>query len=375
MVPMTAARHSSPISHSKPWITAEDRTAVADALASGMVAAGEEERAFERELAALTGHRAGVAASTGAAALHLILRALGVGPGDEVILPTYVCRAVWDAVAATGARGLLCDSGEDWCLSPASAAARASARTRAVVPVHVFGIAAGLTQLAPLGVPLVEDCCQAFGPCGDLRAVIRAPEPAAMVATGAPALGHTGVAAFVSFHATKLLCTGEGGMALTSDENLATRLRALKEGEPAGIAPRWRLPLSDLQAALGLSQLRRLGAMLARRGEIAARYFGALAGLPVRLPDEIRERSLFFRFPLRVQGDFDRLRRAFLEHGVHVRRGVDALLHRELGLSDGDYPIACRLFAETLSLPLYPALTDEEVERVIAACRAVFTRG
>jgi perosamine synthetase len=349
MMPMTPSQHTSPISHSKPWITDEDRAAVADALASGMVAAGEGERAFERELAALTGHREGVATSTGAAALHFIMRALAIGPGDEVILPTYVCRAVWDAVTATGARGVLCDSGEDWCLSPASVAARASARTRAIVPVHTFGITADLAPLARLGIPLIEDCCQAFAPRASLT------------------LGHTGVAAFVSFHATKLFCTGEGGMALTSDGNLATSLRTL--------APRWRLPLSDLQAALGRSQLRRYGAMLARRREIAARYFDGLADLPVRLPIEVRERSVFFRFPLRVRGDFAGLQRAFLEHGVHVRRGVDALLHRELSLSDGEYPTACRLFEETLSLPIYPALQDDEVERVIAACRAVFARG
>jgi UDP-4-amino-4-deoxy-L-arabinose-oxoglutarate aminotransferase len=191
-----------------------------------------------------------------------------------------------------------------------------------------------------IDVPVIDDCCQAIG---------------------VPRVG--GAVSVVSFHATKMLTTGEGGMALTADRVLAERMRADAFDR--------RDQLSDLQAALGRSQLRRYPAFLSRRRALAERYVRALASLPVVVPSSIAGRSLFFRFPLRTNGDFDQIRAEFAVHGVHVRRGVDTLLHRTAGIDAGRFPNAERLFRETLSIPLYPALSDDEANRVIAAAEKV----
>jgi perosamine synthetase len=127
-----------------------------------------------------------------------------------------------------------------------------------------------------------------------------------------------------------------------------------------------------VQAALGRSQLRRYRGFLDRRRAIANRYFTGLAGLDVRLPLSVRDRTIFFRFPLRTPRDFDEIRSRFARAGVHVRRGVDALLHRTFGPSPADFEGAERCFAETVSLPLYPALTDADCSRVIEASQQVF---
>ena len=129
--------------------------------------------------------------------------------------------------------------------------------------------------------------------------------------------------------------------------------------------------MTDLQAALGFSQLSRYPIFLRRRRFIAERYFDVLSDCPVVLPDRMRHKSIFFRFPIRVSGNFERIRKRFAEEGIHVRQGVDAMLHRSMSQSQKKFPNAERLFAETVSLPIYPALTEREQRRVISACRKV----
>lgn len=320
-----------------------------------MLAAGPLVKKFEEEMSRYLGAAGGVATSSGTDALFLALKALGVGRGDEVILPTYVCRSVWDAVAMVGATPVLCDISDAWCMSAETVERCLSARSKAVIVVHTFGVVAEATAIRRCGLPLIEDCCQALGARGN----------------GAAA-GAVGDCCVLSFHATKLLTTGEGGMLLARDPRLLERARALKGGG-GSLAVRYRQPMSDLAAALGLSQLGAYEASLRRRREIADFYFRKLEGLPVSLPAAVRPRSIFFRFPLRVRGgDFEEIRRAFEREGVHVRRGVDALLHRECGLRAEDFPVAEQTFAETVSIPLYPSLTDEDCARVVAACCKIF---
>jgi UDP-4-amino-4-deoxy-L-arabinose-oxoglutarate aminotransferase len=338
------------IPHSKPWLSEEDSRAVQGVLSSSMLAEGEKVHEFEAAVSERIGAAGGVATSSGTAALALALKTLNIGPKDEVVIPTYVCRAVYNAVKWTGASPVLCDVTEEWCMTPEIVTPRLSARTKAVVVVHAFGIASPVDGIAALGVPVVEDLAQAFG--GSWK--------------GAP-LGSLGVMSVCSFHATKTLCTGEGGMVLAREEKFLGRLRDLaREGV--------RFPFSNLQAALGLSQLSRYDRFLARRRDIAQKYFTSLNNLSLRLPEGVKDKSMFFRFPLRMAGgkNFDTVRATFEQHRVHVRRGVDALLHPWIGLDPRDYPGAERCFAETLSIPLYPAMSDEEVEAVVAACRRVF---
>lgn len=330
------------IPHSRPTLGEEDLRALSAVLSDGMLASGGRARRLEDQLAARLGLAGARATSSGSAALLLALAALEVGPGDEVVLPTYVCRSVWRAVRARGAAPVLCDvEDEDWCASPATVELALTPRTKAVIVVHPFGIAADASGIRDLGVPVIEDACQALG---------------------APGVGQAGELCVLSFEATKLLAAGEGGAVSSRRPEL---LRC------ADAADQIRHPLSDLQAALALSQLARFDAFLARRRALAERYLSALPGVAARLPSELRGRSVFFRFPLRVEGDrFEALRAAFAARGVHVRRGVDALLHREFAVA-GSFPGAEACFRETLSLPLYPSLSDSEQGEVIAACRAL----
>lgn len=341
---MRTAGNQSVVPHSRPWITEADRDAVRAALDSMMIAEGDLTRDLEARCAAFLGVAGGVAAPDGTTALYLALRALDVGPSDEVVIPTYVCDAVEHAVRRTGATPVLCDIGEDWCVNAGTVEPALTARTKAVVVVHTFGIVAATKPIVQLGVPVIEDLAQAFG-----------------------ATSHEGVAgtfgelAITSFHATKCLTTGEGGIALARDEALLARLHRLKSTE-------LRSPLSNLQAALGLCQLGRYKDFLSRRREIAESYAAAL-------PDEVlpsqsvRNRTMHFRFPVRT-ADVGRMMALFAERGVLARRGVDALLH-----TDGSrFPGAESAFSQTLSLPIHPSMSAGEVERARDVARELLAR-
>jgi perosamine synthetase len=342
------------IPHSKPCITESDVKCVQAVLASGIVADCDKTREFESAVAQYLGLAGGVATSSGATALFLALKALEIGPGDEVILPTYVCGSVLDVIGWTGAVPVLCDVSDDWCMNQETVQSRVSGQTKAIIVVHMFGIAVDIKPILSLGIPVIEDCAQAFG--GELRS---------------QKLGGLGDFCMCSFHATKLLCTGEGGMVLAKDSLGLERLRSFNSDENTKYQNRYHFPMTNIQAALGLSQLGNYEASLRRRRQLADGFFAHLKDLPVRLPESVRNRSIFFRFPIRTNLEFDRIRIAFNAYGVQVRRGVDALLHRQLLLNPSHFPGAERCYAETLSIPLYPALTDAEAKYSVDVCKRI----
>jgi UDP-4-amino-4-deoxy-L-arabinose-oxoglutarate aminotransferase len=341
------------IPHSRPWIDESDLRAVRDILLGEMIAQGAEVRSFENTFAEYVGCSRGVATGSGTAALVLALRALRVSAGNEVILPTYTCRNVLDAVRAVGASPVLCDVGADWNMTAETVARHVTPRTSAMIVVSTFGIANPLDSFRELNIPIVEDSCQRLVPATPSR--------------GKPSGSEIRV---FSFHATKCLATGEGGMATSPDEDLVDAMRRLRDGDDSARPDERRVasPMTDLQAALGRSQLARYGEFLARRQRIAERYFRELATDLFERPNRIQARSMFFRYPLRWRGEFLTIQRGFADRGIHVRKGVDQLLHRILKLDDRLFPVAERLFAETVSLPIYPALSEKEQDRVIAAC-------
>jgi perosamine synthetase len=326
------------IPHSKPWITEADQRAVDETLASVQIAAGKRVRDFEEQIANYVGASGGVALGSGTAAIVLALRALDIGVGDEVILPTYVCHQVADAVRETGAIPVFCDVGAAWNMTAETIQPHVSPRTRAIIAVHIFGIAADIDSILRIGLPVIEDCCQALG---------------------APGIGR-GTLAVHSFHATKCLTTGSGGMVTTSDATLLARLRELQPHHAI------LSPMTDIQAALGLSQLMRYEMMLERRRAIAEQYFAAFPPAWTAQLAGVRDRTMLYRFPL-TAGITAAKMDSFAQQGVTVRRGVDDLLHRRAGLPDSDFPNAVAHFEATLSVPIYPALTDAEVQTVIHA--------
>ncbi len=338
------------IAHARPTLNEEDAERVARVVRSGRLAQGEEVAGFEGELARRLGVPAAAAVSSGSAALELALRAVGVGPGAEVVVPTYACDALHHAVTRCGATPVLADADpETLGVSAADAARRRSARTRAVVVVHPFGLAVGLDEFLALGVPVVEDCAQAIG----------------AVVDGRPA-GSRGALAVCSFYATKLLTTGEGGAVAGPAAAVARARDARDYDERQDLAPRFNYKLTDMQAALGRSQLGRLDAFVARRRAVAARYRGLLAGVAgCRVPAEAGARHVYHRFVVRVAAPLERVIERLARGGVTARRPVFRPIHRALGLAG--YPEAERLWQTCLSLPCYPLLSDAEVDAVAAA--------
>lgn len=340
------------IPHSRPLLSDDDAEAVARVIRGGQLAQGPEVEAFERELAGRVGAPAAAAVSSGTAALELALRALDVGPGAEVIVPTYACDALHHAVTRCGARPVLADADPVTAtLSVADARRRLGPRTRALVVPHAFGLAVDLAPFEALGVPVVEDCAQALG-----------------ARVGGCGAGGQGRLSVCSFYATKLLTTGEGGMVL-GPPDLVARVRDQRDyDERDDLRPRANAKLTDMQAALGRSQLRRLDAFVARRRAIAAEYRRRLAGVACRLPADAGAAHVYHRFVVEVEVPVPAVLDAMGARGVTARRPVFRPLHRALGL-DG-FPEAERLWTRGVSLPCYPALTDDDVAVVARALAA-----
>jgi len=348
------------IPHSRPTFLPEEVEAAAEVLRSGHPAGGPVAARFGAEAAAAVGVGHAVPTSSGTAALHLILAGMGVGPGDEVIIPSYVCTSLVNCCRYVGARPVLVDCrSSDFNMDQAAARAAVSGHTKAIVLPHMFGAPADVDAVAALGVPVIEDCAMAFGASRSGRPV-----------------GSMGYACVVSTHATKVLSTGEGGLALTSDDALAERIRDLASyDQRCHYRVRYNYVMSDLQAAVGLCQLRGLPGFIERRREIAARYTRELADLDTDLPQsENKGEHIYYRYVVRVGALGDAIER-MAELGVGCKRPVHKPIHRYLGLPDADFPVSSLAADTNLSLPIYPSLSEDDTGRVLAAARSVISNG
>lgn len=347
--------------------------AVARVLASGRYLLGPETEAFEAEFAAWAGARECVSAASGTEALHLALRACGVGPGDEVITVSHTAVATVSAVDLCGARPVLVDiEPAGFNLDPAKLGSARTGRTRAVVPVHLYGHPADLAPIRDFcrrhGLRLVEDCSQAHGAEYHGKKV-----------------GTFGDAAVFSFYPTKNLgALGDGGAVTTNDPTLGDTARALRQygwrgrryvSEDAG----WNGRLDELQAAVLRVKLRALDADNDRRRALAARYAEILAEIPsLALPTEPPGcRSAWHQYVVRcVAVNRDAVVAGLLERGVQTLVHYPVPIHRQpayaaRGLAAGALPEAERAAREVLSLPMFPQLALETLSRVRNALAAV----
>jgi perosamine synthetase len=362
----------------RPWLGEEEAAAAAEAISSGWVAQGPRVAAFEAAFAERVGAAHGVALSSCTTALHLSLHLVGVGPGDEVVVPSLSFIATANAVRHTGAEPVFADvdvaTGN---VTAATVEAVLGPRTRAVVLVHQGGVPAEVDELRRLcaerGVELVEDAaCAAGSTYRD-----------APVGTGAR------LAAW-SFHPRKLLTTGEGGMLTTDDAELAARARRLREhGMSVSAAERhasarpvleqylevgFNYRMTDIQAAVGLVQLRKLDLMISRRRKLAARYqriLGAVDGVRT-VRDPAYGTSNFQSFWVELTPAFplhrDVLLARLAEHGVSARAGIMAahLQPAYAGHPHVPLPVTERLTSRTLILPLFHAMTEDDQDPVVA---------
>jgi dTDP-4-amino-4,6-dideoxygalactose transaminase len=344
--------------------------AVARVLDSGWFVLGPEVEAFERELAAALGAREAVGVGNGTDALCLALRALGVGPGDEVVTSAISAAFTALAVVQAGARPVFVDvDPRTLNLDPERAARALTPRTRAIVPVHLYGHPADMGPLLALarekGLAVLEDACQAHGALYEGR-------PVGTLA------GERGLGA-LSFYPTKNLGgLGDGGAILVNDPAFAARLRQLRNGgqsdryrhETAGVNSR----LDEMQAALLRVGLRHLAAGNERRRALAALYERELAGSGVEpLREQPYARAVFHLFVVRHPRR-DALAEALRERGIGTLIHYPIPLHLQpafasLGGRPGDLPAAEKAAGEILSLPLYPELGDEQVKEVAEAVR------
>jgi dTDP-3-amino-3,4,6-trideoxy-alpha-D-glucose transaminase len=349
----------------KPGVDATDvRTAIDRVVERGWFVLGPELEAFEREFAAACQAPHAVGVGTGTDALALALRVLDIGPGDEVI--TSPLSAAYSALAImmAGARPVFADIDPDrLTLDPRAAEAAITARTKAIMPVHLYGQPADMPALADVAarhrLQLVEDCCQAhLATCG-----------------GRP-VGSFGAAAAYSFYPTKNLgALGDGGAITIADAAMAARLRRLRNGGQTdryhhgefGVNSR----LDEIQAAILRARLAWLPRWTAERRTLAAIYRRQLAGAPVTVPAEHDAGHVYHLFPI-LSGD-----RASLQARLKAR-GVETLVHYPVPISRqpvmaSEHPAVCpvadRVCAEVLSLPLHPGMTPRDAEEVAAAVR------
>jgi len=363
---------SEQIPLAKPEIGAREEELALEVLRSGRLSLGPMGERFERAFAAWLGVEDAVAVSSGTTALHLGVRALGWGPGDEVLTSPFSFVASANCLLYEGAKPVFCDvDPETLNLDPEAAAAALGGRTAGILPVHIFGFPAALPALEALaterGLGILEDACEALG----------------AVDSEGRAVGARGNLATFAFYANKQLTTGEGGMIVPRGPADAARLRSERnQGRAAdmgwldhgGLGFNYRL--SDLAAALGVAQLEKLDAMLAERSRVVSLYEQGLAALDgVAAPIAARgaERRSWFVYPVRFASEIDRdaTIERLAERGVASKAYLPCI-HlfphlRELGYREGQFPVAEAASARSLALPFFPAMSESQVGRVCEA--------
>jgi dTDP-4-amino-4,6-dideoxygalactose transaminase len=325
----------------------EEIKAVSKVIASGHIAEGAVVKEFEQKFADYLNVKHAVATNSGTSALHLALLALEVGPGDEVIIPSYVCCALLNAVNYAGATAVLADiCPNTYNLDAADVKKRLSSHTKAIIVPHLFGMAADLDPLLALNVPIIEDCAQAVGAVYNQRPV-----------------GTFGVAAVYSFYATKVITTGEGGMVVCNVKDIAERIRDLKTyDQKDDYKIRFNYKMTDIQAALGIVQLERLDSILWRRKAIAEQYTRDFKVLDLNLPPDDTG-HIFFRYVIGLKSDSKSGIEALSRKGIGCARPIYLPLHRKMQRKG--CPVSEKAWENSLSIPIYPSLTDEAVTRVI----------
>jgi perosamine synthetase len=365
---------------SEPLLGEAEARLVMECLRTGHISgSGEFLDRFENDWADYCGRTHGVAASNGTVALQLALSALDLGPGDEVILPSFTIISCALAVLRTGATPVLVDVDPGtWCMDVDAVAGRITSRTRAVMPVHIYGHPVDMRALLDLadshGIAVIEDSAEAHGAeceTGD----------------GWRRCGSFGTASVFSFYANKPITTGEGGMVLTDDSALAERLRTLRN---LAFGPKrfiheelgFNFRLTNLQAAIGVAQIARLDDVLRRKRRNAATYRELLGDAPgIRFQEECSwARPVHWMVGVELDAglplDAAELGRRLGEHGIETRPFFTGMheqpAFRRLGLFTGErYPVTERIARRGLYLPSGPGLHQQDVERVAAAVRGV----
>jgi len=349
----------------RPDLSGNERRYVLECLDSSWISSlGEFIQRFEAAIAAETGAKHAIAVSNGTVALHVALHCLGVGPGDEVIVPTFTYISSVNTIAQTGAKPVFAESRRsDWDVDADDIARRITPRTKAIMAVHLYGAACDMQAIKELadakGVRIVEDCAEALGTRINGRHV-----------------GTFGDVGTFSFFGNKTVTTGEGGMVITSDDRLAASLRMVK-GQGQSLTRRYwhevlgfNYRMTNIAAAIGLAQMERLPAILTRKHAIAQQYRELLATSPVtfqRLAPGVESSDWLVSLLLPEGSDRDAVMAAMSESGVETRPVFYCAHHMPMHKTYETFPVAENIASRGISLPSYPTLSEADVRRVADA--------
>ncbi len=346
------------IPHSRPTFDDGDVISVSEVIRSGQIVQGEVVEKFEEKVAKLIGVDGAVATNTGTSALHLSLLAIGIKKGDYVAIPSFVCTALLNAVKYVGAHPILVDIyPETYNIDIRDLKRKIKKSTKAIILPHLFGLPADIDEVLSLGIPVIEDCAQSIG----------------AVYKGKKA-GSFGRLSCFSFYATKVLSTGEGGMVVSDSKSLLKKIRDFRDYDnKKNYTVRYNYKMTDIQAAMGIAQLKKLNSFLLKRVNIAKRYSSELqefCNVPsIRYNDR---KHIFFRFPIKIRGSIPKALSFLSERGVTCARPVFKPIHKYLHINR--FPNTDAVWNNTISIPIYPSLTDKELCKVLDTLKQYLKR-
>lgn len=352
----------SKIPHSKPTISNEDLKAVSVQVASKMHATSSKTKEFEEKLSSFIDVKFAKATNSGTNSLYLSLLALGIKKGDEVIIPSYVCQSLLNAVNYTGAKPVLADIQKNFMEKGCNISAKTikpliTKKTKAIIVPHMFGIPAKIDEIVKFGIPVIEDCAQSLG-----------------AEFNGKKLGSLGKIGIFSFYATKIISTGQGGMILTNSEEIKNKVNDLTtydQREKYDVA--YNFGLTDIQSSLGIVQISHLNDFIKIRKQIAEKYNDAFKNLPLDLI-KYPKGSIPFRYVIKLKNKIQREKlQEFLKNkNIIAEQPVFKPLHEYLNLNKSKFKNTMEAHETILSLPIYPSLKQEESERIILSTKKFF---
>jgi dTDP-4-amino-4,6-dideoxygalactose transaminase len=349
----------------------EFESAFKDITRTGQFILGPYVEAFERQFAEYCNTSECIAVNSGTSALHLALLATGVGPGDEVITTPSTFVATVAAITYTGAKPVLVDiDPQNFCINPAKISSVITANTKAIIPVHLYGLISDMTAINSIadehGLAVIEDAAQAHGATQD----------------GKRAGNHGDLAAFSFYPGKNLGAFGEGGAITTSNVEMAELIRSLRDWGQSGkgnhIHNAYNYRMDAIQGAVLNIKLMNLEDWTNQRQVIAQRYHGAFSGTPLKLQSVSQlDRPAWHVYSI-CHAERDNLRQHLLDNGIHTGIHYPQAVHQSpayhsLGYGEGSFPVAEKLAAEELSLPIFPGMTDAQIDRVIVMVTDFFS--
>ncbi len=340
------------IPHSKPTISKDDINAVVEVIKSGHLVQGIYVKRFEEAMVHLIGLPEGAAVSSGTAALHLALVALNIKKNDKVIIPSFVCSALLNAVNYMGAVPIIVDiDPETFNIDVKDLKGKIDKGVRAIIVPHLFGLPADIDQIMSLNIPVIEDCAQALGATYKGRPV-----------------GSFGDISIFSFYATKVICSGEGGMVLAKSKKAIERIKDLRDYDnKPDYKMRFNYKMTDIQAALGLSQLKRLKTFIDKRKKLAEFYDKNLDSPSIIKPIGTPKcEHIFYRYVIKIKKNVDKFIDG-LDGNINCRRPVYKPLHQYLNLSG--FSGTEEAYRTAISIPLYPQLRETEAQKIVSSIK------